>query len=286
MSEPAVATQFVHVNSMRLHLYVAGPENGPLLIFLHGFPDFGGAWHRQLAYFGARGYRVIAPDQRGYGDSDKPPNVAAYRIDKLAGDIAGLADALGHDRFDLVAHDWGGVVAWHLLEHYPQRIRRAVIMNAPELGVLGRVARRSLNQLAKGKYILFFQLPRLPEAVIGSHGGNRLLHASGLSAVLDKPDRARYRQAWDGALTSMLNWYRAALRSGSGGKADSRQPIDTPLLILWSKQDHYLVPELAEQCATLCSNARLEYLEGVGHWLYHEQPEAINARIEDFLTTT
>jgi len=171
--KPTNAVSFNHVrlpSGICLHVANAGPTDGPLVVLLHGFPEFWYGWRHQIAILAEAGLRVVAPDQRGYNLSDKPAGIAAYRLDTLAEDIVGLAAALGGERFAVVGHDWGGVVAWHLAARFPERVTRAAILNAPHPATLRSYARRRPGQLLKSWYVGFFQLPRLPELALRASG--------------------------------------------------------------------------------------------------------------------
>src|SRR5687768_9879381 len=152
------------IRGVRIHAVAAGPADAPLVILLHGFPEFWYGWRHQIGPLAAVGLRVLAPDLRGYNLSSKPAGIAAYALDALADDVLGLADALGRRRFAVVGHDWGGALAWHLAGRDPERIERAAILNAPHPGTMRDYARAHPSQMAKSWYVAFFQLPALPEA--------------------------------------------------------------------------------------------------------------------------
>ena len=199
-------------NGISLHAVAAGPANGPLVVLLHGFPEFWYGWRQQIAPLAASGLWIIAPDQRGYNLSDKPAGIPAYRLDTLADDMLGLADALGHRRFAVIGHDWGGVVAWHLASRNPERVTRAAILNAPHPGTLRRYARAHPRQALKSWYVAYFQLPYLPELGLragGFWGLRRALRRTSRPGTFTTEDLRHYREAWaqPGALTAMLNWY-------------------------------------------------------------------------------
>lgn len=278
-----IEQQRIDVGEVSLNVAMAGPAAGEPLFFLHGFPEFWYAWHEQMRYFAARGYRVIVPDQRGYGSSDKPAGVAAYRIDNLAGDVLGLADVLGYKCINLVGHDWGGIVAWHLLSWHGERLNKVAVLNAPHLSVWRSAMRRTPMQALKSWYVFAFQVPLLPEHLAGIGGGRFILALSGLDKVLNASDRQRYRRAYTGAMRTMLHWYRAAMRfAGDAGRMPRRE-IATPLLLLWGRKDRFLAPQLAQQSLALCSAAQLQYLDQAGHWLVHECGREVNQKLATFL---
>lgn len=204
----------LRTNGIELHAVAAGPKNGKPVILLHGFPEFWYGWRRQIAPLAAAGLRVLVPDQRGYNLSEKPTGRGAYTLDQLADDVLGLATALGCDRFAVVGHDWGGVVTWHLAARNPERIERAAVLNAPHPAVMSRYLRAHPSQAFKSWYVGFFQLPFVPERVLGAASFATLraaIRATARPGSITLEDIARYQNAWaqPGALTAMLHWYRA-----------------------------------------------------------------------------
>ncbi|HLF91024.1 MAG TPA: alpha/beta fold hydrolase, partial [Anaerolineales bacterium] len=155
----------IRTNGIALNVAQSGLRDGPLLILLHGFPEFWYGWRKQIPFLAAAGYRVWAPDQRGYNLSDKPDRIAAYTVDILAADVIGLIDVAGQEKTILIGHDWGAAVAWWAAAAYPDRISRLIVMNVPHGVVMKKQLRRSVAQLRKSWYIFFFQLPWLPEAL-------------------------------------------------------------------------------------------------------------------------
>lgn len=276
----------VHVNGLRLHVAQAGPPDGPPVILLHGFPEFWGGWLKQIPALAAAGYRVWAPDQRGYNLSDKPRGVAAYDIDALAADVVGLIEATGHRQVALVGHDWGAAVAWWVAGRYGQRLHKLAILNVPHPAVMVRTVWRSPAQLRRSWYIFFFQLPRLPEASLSRNGWTnaiRSLKGSSRRGTFTAEDIERYRAAWaqPGAITAMVNWYRAAARSQ--GKLAGLGRIAVPTLMIWGAQDIALGREMAEPSIALCDRGRLVFIEEAGHFVQHEEPEQVNRLLIQFL---
>ena len=272
-------------NGVELDALAAGPSDGPLVVLLHGFPEFSYGWRQQIPALAPAGLRVVAPDQRGYNRSDKPEGIAAYRLDILADDVIGLADALGHQRFAVVGHDWGGVVAWHLAARNPERISRAAILNAPHPATLWRYARRHPSQALRGWYVAFFQLPFLPEQALAASGFwvlRRVLRRTSRPGTFTGEDFRHYREAWGqpGALSAMLNWYRAP-RLHRPSTASAR--IGVPVRVIWGDRDAFLDKGLAEAGAALCEHAEVIHLPDSTHWLQHEEPETANRLIIEFL---
>lgn len=275
----------VPTNGIGLHVVQCGPENGPLVLLLHGFPDFWYGWRHQITALAAAGFRVWAPDQRGYNLSDKPRGARAYTIDALAADILGLMDAAGESTAAVVGHDWGAAVAWHLAAHYPERISRVAILNVPHPRAFSGALRRRPGQLLRSWYVFFFQLPWLPEALVRvrrSWLGRRALRSSSRPGTFSAADMAEYQLAWarPRAMRSMINWYRAAARFSR--RLDQAGRVRVPVHIIWGEHDAFLQRELARESLTYCDDGRLTYLDAT-HWVQAEEPGAVNALLLDFL---
>ncbi len=279
---PGWTERFVTANGVRLHVVEAGPADGPPLILLHGFPEFWWAWRKQIGPLAAAGFHVIVPDMRGYNLSEVVEGVDAYRIDVLANDVAGIADALGIGRFHLVAHDWGGLVAWWTAVRHAERIDRLVVMDAPHPDVWGPQALKHPTQVLRSTYAMFFQLPWAPEAMLGSfdHAGLRaMMEKTARKDAFAPGDLDRYVEAWShqpGSLTAMLNYYRAL---GRREKTSLPPRITAPTLVLWGEHDGALELHLAEASVNLCDDARLEVIAGTTHWLHLEEPDRIASAI-------
>ncbi|MBI5290575.1 MAG: alpha/beta hydrolase [Chloroflexi bacterium] len=278
--------QQIATNGIQLHVVQDGPKDGPLVILLHGFPEFWYGWQHQLPYLAAAGYRVWVPDQRGYGLSDKPVGISAYTLDTLAADVVGLMDAAGQDQACLVGHDWGAAVAWWVAAKYPDRLKRMAVINVPHGAVMQRNLRHNRAQLLKSWYIFFFQLPWLPEALARLDNWKQVagsLQHSSRPGTFTPADLEQYRQAWSqpGAYTSMLNWYRALVQKPSRPPAGSC--IRVPTLLIWGARDMFLGRELAQPSIDLCDDGRLILVEGASHWVHHEEADRVNELIDAFL---
>jgi pimeloyl-ACP methyl ester carboxylesterase len=274
------------LNGLSFHYVEAGDPNGELVLLLHGFPEFWYGWRHQIPVLAEAGYRVIALDQRGYNLSAKPKGARAYSTSQLAQDVVALADFLGIVKMRLVGHDWGAAVAWSVATNYPERLHKLVILNVPYPRVLIRHLRKDIRQLFKSWYIFFFQIPWLPEFLLGlgnSNGLARLLRVSGHEATFTDEDIAQYRQAWGqpGALTGMLNWYRAVFRDR--GPRTPKAKIKTPTLIIWGEQDVALQVAMARESLEYCENGRLELIPDATHWVQHDAAEKVNKLLLDFL---
>jgi pimeloyl-ACP methyl ester carboxylesterase len=270
--------------SPRLHYVAAG--SGSPVILLHGFPAFWYGWRHQIAPLVKAGYRVVVPDQRGYNRSEKPPRLWDYRLDALAADVLRLADAAGGARFTLVGHDWGAAVAWWVGLHYPERLDRLVILNVPHPAVFRRALRSNPHQMLRSWYVLFFQLPWLPEYLLGRGRGRGLadlLRRSSHPGAFSDADLKRYRAAWrqPGALTGMLAWYRALLRYPATPRYGPR--VRVPALILWGVHDVALGRELAPPSRALCDDGALVFFERASHWVHDEEPARVNDLLLRFL---
>jgi pimeloyl-ACP methyl ester carboxylesterase len=278
--------EFIDVGEVNLHTLLAGPPEGPLVILLHGFPEFWYGWRDQTLPLAQAGYRVAAPDQRGYTLSDRPPHLSAYRLDRLAGDVVGLMQALGREHASVVGHDWGGVVAWTAALLYPQHVTRLVVLNAPYHGVAPRVLWRNPTQLRMSSYILFFQIPLFAEAILRNNHWELLaqtLRRTSRPGVFSEAVIEQYRRAWwrPGAMTGMLNWYRALLRHPL--PLPRRPRISVPTLILWGARDIALSRPMAQLSAALCEHVRLVFFEDASHWVQHEKAQEVNNLLIEFL---
>ncbi|HEY7293909.1 MAG TPA: alpha/beta hydrolase, partial [Dehalococcoidia bacterium] len=262
ITAPSLAHAYTH-SGPRLHYVMAG--SGRPVLLLHGFPEFWFGWRHQIEPLAAAGYRVIAPDQRGYDLSDKPASVRAYRIDDLAADVLRLADEVAPgEKVSLVGHDWGAGVAWWLAIHAPERLERLAILNAPHPAVFMRALKTNPRQWLRSWYILFLQVPGLPEWLLSRgdyRGMARSLQASSRPGTFTAAELARYREAWGqpGALTASINWYRAAMRYRVHLRRSPR--VVVPTLILWGVRDVALGRELVEPSRALCDDGRLVCFE-------------------------
>jgi pimeloyl-ACP methyl ester carboxylesterase len=276
---------YISTNGVKLNVIQEGPEKGPLLILLHGFPEFSYAWKAQTPYFAKAGYRVWVPDQRGSNLSDKPPGITAYNVDELAADIIGLLDAAEVNQAYIVGHDWGAFVLWWIAAKYPDRIKKMVILNVPHWRVMTRNLKINRQQKRKSRYMLFFQLPWLPEWLARRKNWRqitRMLTDTSLKGTFSQKDLDIYRNSWSQpqAYKSMLNWYRAAFRKAPPKPKSSN--ISVPTLIIWGEQDVFLGSEMAQESLGYCEDGKLIMIAEAGHWLHHEDPDSVNSHILDF----
>lgn len=274
-------------NGLTFNVAEAGPEDGPLVLMLHGFPESWYGWRHQIGPLAEAGFRVVAPDQRGYGASSRPRGVDAYRLDHLVDDVVGLVAALGRGRASgIVAHDWGGIVAWAAIERHPERFERAVILNAPHPAAMQASLRSDPAQQLRSWYIALFQVPGLAEWALGRKEHRALIRGMTTTArpgTFEPSDLEVERANWSepGALRAMLNWYRAARRLPRLPWPDS--PIRVPTRLIWGSKDHALGPGVARLSYAQCQTASLEWIDEATHWVAHEEPARVAALILDWL---
>jgi pimeloyl-ACP methyl ester carboxylesterase len=275
----------IATNGIHLHAVEAGPASGPLLILLHGFPEFWYGWHRQIEPLAAAGFHVVVPDQRGYNLSDKPEGIAAYNIDTLARDIVGLIDEAGAAKAYVAGHDWGGAVAWWLGIKHPERLEKLALLNIPHPVVMQRAVRKDPVQRKKSSYIFFFQLPWLPERSFRKNHfarGVKSLQGSSRPGTFSDADLDLYREVWSrpGEVHAMINWYRASLRAQPEPPASPR--VRVPTLLLWGVKDLFLGREMAQSSIDLCDDGRLVFVDEASHWIQHEEPERVTRELLGF----
>lgn len=281
----ALEHKYIETNGVRLHVVQAGPRDGELVMLLHGFPEFWYGWRKQITYLAGKGYRVWAPDQRGYALSDKPKKVRDYQVYLLAEDIAGLIKASGKEEAILVGHDWGGIVAWHTARTYPELIKRLVILNAPHETAMSQQIKQNPAQIFRSSYAGFFQIPQLPEKLLSRSNwepATKMLQATSRKGTFSNAELDCYREAWSQsrAFTSMLNWYRAMARSLSSQDIPNR--VSTPTMVIWGAKDKFLGRDLALRSLSFCDEGRLVFLETATHWVHLEETEQVNELIEQF----
>lgn len=272
---------FVQTNGIRMH-YAAEGE-GPLLLLLHGFPQFWYAWRHQIPEL-AKHFKVVAPDLRGYGKSDKPEKVADYTPEILANDIAGLITALGYQKAHIVGHDWGGGVAWQTALRHPEVVDHLAVINCPHPEKMAHALRNNIEQMKKSWYIFFFQLPYIPELYFKFNSKNILKRALRFSNRPFSPeDIAIYEKeiSQPGAFHAALNYYRAAKNSKT-----PHEKIASPTLLIWGEKDVALGKELTYDMDSLFANSfKIKYLPNCSHWVPEEEPETVNRLLLEFLKT-
>ena len=258
----------------------AGPENGPVVVLLHGFPEFWYGWHRQIEPLAAAGFRVIIPDQRGYNLSSKPSGVGSYALSELVSDVIAIADQLGQKKIFLVGHDWGAAVAWSAALLHPQRVAKLVVLNVPHPSVMRKFMSTRLPQVLRSWYIFFFN-SRLRGPFVSLHfrvaRAPSTLHAPAFSAE----DLAQYCAAWSqpGALTGMIHWYRALFRYPT---KFPHRIVHVPTRILWGERDAFLLSEMAHESLRYCADAELYTFANASHWLQHEEAARVSELLINF----
>lgn len=294
---------YTRVNGIRMHYVKAG--SGPrLLVLLHGFPECWWSWRHQLALFmpghpaaageagaGARlaeRFTVVAPDLRGYNETDRPG--WGYELDVLVSDIVELIGQLGHTKAIVAGHDWGGAIAWALAISHPQRVERLIVMNAPHLARFAESLRGNWRQVLRSWYMLFFQLPWLPEAMLRADdyaGIERIIRGSAIDKTRFTDEDIRvYKSAMaqPGALTGALNYYRAMLRQGDRGMfRGTGMRVPAPTLLVWGEEDIALGKELTYGTERFVPDLRVRYIPNCSHWVQQEQPELVNQYMLEFL---
>ncbi len=283
--EDLVEHHEVELDGISMHYVSGGPEDGPPVVLLHGFPEFWFSWRNQIPALKVAGYRFVVPDQRGYNLTSKPTDVSEYTMDKLVGDVIGLLDALGLDDVVLVGHDWGGFVAWFTAMQHPDRIRKLAVLNMPH-PVQMRRGMRTFKQLRKSWYIGAFQLPFVPEKTLAAND-----YAIFRSIFREQPvsDRAYDEQevdalveafAREGAATATINWYRAARSFDWDAML---RPIELPTLVIFGTQDAALNHELADPPAEWVTDARVERIPDASHWVQSDTPDKVNRLLLHFM---
>jgi pimeloyl-ACP methyl ester carboxylesterase len=257
-----------------------GPLDGEVIVLLHGWPADASSWDDVADPLVERGYRVVAPDQRGYSPGARPSGRRAYRMTELVADVVALLDRIGRDRVHLVGHDWGGAVAWALASAHPERLATLTVLSTPHPQAMVRSFASSW-QLLRSAYVAFFQVPAVPEAVLLAGDGavaRRVLERSGLPA--DRADAYVRRLGEPGALTASLAWYRALPLAAGPAVGD----ITVSTLYVWSTGDTALGRRAAELTSEhVSSGYRFEELEGISHWIPEEVPEVVATLIVDHI---
>jgi epoxide hydrolase 4 len=269
-------------DGVKLHYVEAG--EGPLVVLLHGFPEFWFSWRLQIAPLAAAGFRVVAPDLRGYNLSSRPEGVDAYGADKLAADIRGLIQSLGAESACVAGHDFGGTVAWALAMAHPEVVERLAILNAAHPRKLNDGLKHP-NQLRKLWYFFFFQPPGLPERVVRARNWRFFRrYQRDAQPPYTAEETERYVESWSqpGAATAIINLYRAAVRQSKQAQAQLR-PIAAPTLVIWGQRDRYLGPKLAEPSREdVPGLERVERLDKASHWVHHDEAERVTQLLTDF----
>jgi pimeloyl-ACP methyl ester carboxylesterase len=273
---------YAELGDVKLHYVEAG--EGPLVVLLHGFPEFWYGWRLQIAPLAAAGFRVVAPDTRGINLSSKPDGVSSYYADKLADDIAALIGERGADSAHVVGHDWGGTIAWTLAMTHPEVVDRLAVLDAAHPKVFNR-GLHNPRQAARTWYLFYFQFPELPEHHLRANDWEFLKHfLRDAQPPYTSDEMDRYVEAWSepGAEKAMIDYYRGATRH-----SPKNQTISAPTLVIWGELDRYLGHDLAEPDRADVPNLdRVERLPNGSHWVHHDEAERVNELLIDFFAPT
>jgi pimeloyl-ACP methyl ester carboxylesterase len=280
MTEAPFGYRVVSSGEVRLHCVTAGPAEGPLVILIHGFPARWSTWREPMAALARAGFLVVAPDMRGYGESDKPVGIGPYSMARLADDVASIVGQFGRERAFVAGHDFGGGAAWAAAMMHPEFIDRLAILNSVHPVGFERQMHH-WSQIRRSWYMLFFQLPGVPEMLLSSHDFalvRRALAVDGLSpdTVVDLLHGVQP----PGAIGAAINWYRAAWRDVVRRRLLPRR-VDIPTLVIWGDGERYLDPELAEPPSDYVTNARVVHIPEASHWVHHDAPEQVSALLID-----
>ncbi|HXZ85489.1 MAG TPA: alpha/beta hydrolase [Myxococcota bacterium] len=284
MPDTPAASLRIDANGLRFHVLEAG-SGDRLALLLHGFPELAFSWRHQLPVLAQEGWRAWAVDLRGYGESDRPVGRDEYAIEKLLDDVAALIDASGARETWLIGHDWGGVIAWLFAMRRLRPLARLTVMNLPHPACFERALRHGLRQRLRSWYVLFFQLPWLPEKLLGAGGARMIGRAFSDMAVHKErfPEELLdvYRRAAlaPGALTAMVNYYRAIVSGGGARRQRSLgyPKIDVPTLVIWGERDTALGVETLEGTDEFVTQLTLHRLPDASHWVQQDAPDEVNA---------
>lgn len=294
MSTPLLGHEYADVNGVRLHYVTAG--QGRLIIFLHGFPEFWYAWRRLLVEFG-RDSQAVALDMRGYNLSSKPTDVDQYRMKYLVEDVRALAEHLGHRKFVLVGHDWGGGVAWRFATLHPEYLEKLIIINAPHPAIFQRELRENPAQQKASQYMLMLRSPQAEEILSANNYAVLLEFTVGKGVRLGwftEDDCKAYIEAWSqpGALTGGLNYYRAArigpptseTGTANGPGVDTASlVVNVPTLVIWGEKDEALLPGNLEGLDRFVTDLTVRRIPEGSHWVVHEKPALVAKLIREFV---
>src|SRR5580698_5706101 len=289
---PKLKHDYAEVNGVRLHYVSAG--KGPLIIFLHGFPEFWYEWKDQLPEF-AKDHRAVAPDMRGYNLSEKPAGVEHYQMKELVEDVRALAEHLGYKKLVLVAHDWGGGVAWSFAIAHPEYLEKLIIINCPHPAILARELAENPAQQKASQYMLLFRSPQAEQTLAANNYAflvNGILGDGLKTGAFTEADKQAYIAAWSqpGALTGGLNYYRAANLGPPSPDAPAGPPADltnmvvkVPTLVIWGEKDTALLPGNLDGMDKFVPDLTVKRIPDGSHWVIHEKPALVNGYIREFI---
>jgi pimeloyl-ACP methyl ester carboxylesterase len=282
--EQETTTEDIDVGEVRLRVTLAGPADGALVVLLHGFPECKETWRNVQQPLARAGFRVAAPDMRGYGGSGRPAGVSAYAVQRLVGDVAGLIAALGRSRAHVVGHDWGGVVAWWTAMLRPEVVDRLGIVNAPH-PVAFPIALRTPAQARHSWYIFFFQLPFFPERAVRADDFALVRSAfAGDGIPAEEVEHCVAALRPPGAVEAAIDYYRAEVRAAVFGGAPRAVVIPGPVMVLWGMKDRFLIPSLSQPPAKWVPNVEVVRFPESSHWAPIDAAAGIAQNLERFFT--
>jgi pimeloyl-ACP methyl ester carboxylesterase len=275
-----IRSRQIEANALSFAIDEAG-QGDTLALLLHGFPEARQAWRKQLPVLADAGWHVVAPDLRGYGGTSRPSGLEPYRIEHLVDDVAALFDAFAPKTRILMAHDWGGVIAWQVAIRKRAALDGLIILNAPHPGVFARVLRSTWRQMFRSWYVAFFQLPWLPEAQLSANNGEalvRILKGQSPNFSADLLETYRRNIVQPGAATAMVNYYRANA-TALGRTLGTAEKIAVPTLVIWGENDVALDIALTYGNEDFVSDLAITRLPGVSHWVQEDAPDPVNALV-------
>lgn len=274
-----VESTYRDINDVRLHVVAAGDPDAPLVVLLHGHPDFWYGWHNQIHSLVEAGFRVVVPDQRGCNLSEAPEGIDSYRQSQLVADVRELIHSEDQESAHIVGHDFGAFVAWNIALRSPSFVDRLAVFNVPHPTVYWETVTSSLPQIARSWYVWFYQVPRLPEWLLERNNMDNMVETLKISSkpgTFDEETIDRYKAAWrHTGIQPRINWYRGFRRS----ERSSRETVPQPTLICWGEDDVGLIPSMAEKSIEKCDNGELRMFSDTSHWVHHERAEVTEALI-------
>ena len=278
---------FIETNGVKLHYVSQG--TGTLMLMLHGFPEFWYSWRHQIPEF-AQDHHVVAVDLRGYNESDKPPELEAYKMSELVADVKGVIEGLGYESCILVGHDWGGAIAWNLADAYPQMVQKLIVLNIPHPALFAKGI-KTPQQILKSWYAFIFQIPWLPEFILQLNDYQAIaamLQGTAINkAAFSELDINAYKDAAAkrGVLTATINYYRCGFKYVSEIEQKQWSTIDVPTLTIWGEDDIALGKELTYGTDKYVRDWQIKYIPNCSHWVQQEQPEFVNRYIREFISS-
>jgi pimeloyl-ACP methyl ester carboxylesterase len=275
-----ITEQRIKLSNITLNVATGGDKKGEPILLLHGYPDAWFGWKPVMAQLIQKGFRVIAPDQRGYNLSDKPVERTAYHSENIVQDAIDLMAYFGYERFSLAGHDFGGYIAWQIALTHEKRIHKLIILSCFHPKVIQNIAKLNWRQWLKSWYLIFFKLSKLPELFIRFNNFHFLRH--NISQHLSEEEKQQYIQSWQqpNFVESTINWYRAPIN------VIKRPQLSLPVLIIWGKNDAYLGLEGARKSLKFCENGELKIIENASHWLMQENTKRVTEMMTDFLSSS